>query len=89
MRNGAYRAFQIHLDNLTDGKLTGLLPECIVDWVQEMFPSPAGVYHGWPWDAQELISMGFEPSEYLREQDIAVDEHIQLIEAKKRNAEAK
>ena len=89
MRNGAYRAFQVQVDNLIEGKLTGVLPECIVDWVKEMFPSPVGVDHGWPWDAKELIALGHEPSEYIAKQDIEFKERVQFLEAKRMNDELK
>ena len=82
MRNGAYKAFQLHIDEFTGDKLKGLLPECIVQCVHQMFPSPSGIHHGWPWNEQELVQLGHDPLEYAKEQEIRVNEMKQWEETK-------
>ena len=80
MRNGAYKAFQHEIDKMTDNKMQGLLPECIVNQVRLMFPSPAGIYHGWPWVEKELEQLGEDPVEYVKTEQITV---TRMIESRK------
>ena len=66
MRNGAYKVWQMLVDKLTKNERQGILPACIVQVTKVLFPSPTGVYHGFPFTQMERDMM--EP-EYWYETD--------------------
>ena len=72
------------VDKLTGDRIKGLLPLCIVEYLRNKWPSPAGVYHGYPFSSEELILMGEDPEEYYKQEEITLKEMKQARRAKER-----
>ena len=87
MRNGSYRKWQTYIEDLTNGCLSGLLPSCVVTEIRDRFPSPAGVYKGWPWNEDELIKLGKDPVEYIKNEQKLLKE-IKEIQDKREEMDA-
>ena len=63
MRNGAILTFhnKFTLD-LTEGYTRGYISMCVVEKIRKLFPSPSGIYHGYPWSREELEEI--DPKNY-------------------------